>query len=210
MSRPTARLSGLAGILVAGTMTLTACGDAATSGNKSGGGGSANSASPEEQVTDADLAFARGMLPHYEQAVEMAQLAEGRTENAGVLDLAGRIEQAQEPEIETLTGWLEEWDADAGGHGGGHGSGSHSGGHSAGGHADGIMTEEDMAALEAASGADFDRRFLEMMIEHHRGAVAMANTEFAEGQHPGAVQMARDIERTQNEEIAEMQQLLGG
>ena len=201
MSRTTARLPGLVGVLVAGTLALPGCSSADDAGSHAGGhAGSA--ATAEAQVSDADVTFAQGMLPHHEQAVQMAQLVEGRTENADILDLAARVEQAQRPEIETLDGRLEEWGADAGGHGS-HGSGS-----SSGGHADGMMTEGDMAALEATSGADFDRRFLEMMIEHHRGAVAMANTEVAEGQQPDAVEMARGIERTQNAEIAEMEQLL--
>lgn len=70
------------------------------------------------------------------------------------------------------------------------------------------MSEEDMAALEAASGAEFDRMFLEMMTIHHRSAVQMAETEVAQGSNPDAVAMAQQIIDTQNAEIQEMETLL--
>jgi uncharacterized protein (DUF305 family) len=75
-------------------------------------------------------------------------------------------------------------------------------------HGGGMMSEEDMSALMAASGAEFDRLFLEQMIEHHTGAVEMAVTESAEGQNTDAIAMAGTIRDTQNAEIAEMRQLL--
>ena len=106
------------------------------------------------------------MLPHHEQVVEMARLA------------ADRAEAAQAPEMETLSGWSEAWGAPAGTD---HGSGDHGGGH---GGMDGMMSEEEMSSLSDASGGDFDRMFLEMMLEHHRGAVAMAEVEIAEGRTP--------------------------
>ena len=78
-----------------------------------------------------------------------------------------------------------------------HGSGS------------GMMTSQDMDSLMSLSGAEFDRQWLTMMIEHHQGAVEMAEKEIADGSNDEAVAMARTIVETQNAEISRMQQLLG-
>lgn len=72
----------------------------------------------------------------------------------------------------------------------------------------GEMTAEQMQSLEAASGADFDRLFLELMIMHHQGAVEMADTEIAQGSNADAVKLAESIKASQSEEIAQMQQML--
>jgi uncharacterized protein (DUF305 family) len=132
----------------------------------------------------------------------MAQLATDRAADPRVQDLATRIEAAQAPEIETLSGWLEAWGAEASSSGGtAHGGMDH-------GDTGGMMSDEDMAALADTSGTEFDRAFLEMMLEHHRGATAMAEAAVADGQNPDALAMAEDIRDTQNAEIAEMEQLL--
>ena len=72
----------------------------------------------------------------------------------------------------------------------------------------GMMSEEDMTALEAASGADFDQMWLTMMIEHHQGAITMAQDEVDNGENPDAVALANKIIDDQTAEIAEMQQVL--
>ena len=117
-------------------------------------------------------------------------------------DLAARIGAAQARGIETLSGWLEDWSAEAGrSTGTDHGSMDH-------GDTGGMMSDEDMAALADVSGAEFDRMFLAMMTAHHEGAVQQAGTEIADGENPDALAMAEDIRDTQNAEIAEMEQLL--
>ena len=201
MTRTTARLCRLAGGLMAGAVVLAGCsgGDEGSSADSSAGADSSASAAVHN---DADVVFVQGMLPHHEGALAMAQLADGRASDPRVIDLADRIEAAQGPEIETMTGWLEAWgeplpEEDMGGMD--HGSG--------GMDMEG-MSEEDMTALDSASGAEFDRMFLEMMIPHHQGAVDMAETEIAEGSNPDAVEMAREIVESQTAEIAEMQTLL--
>jgi uncharacterized protein (DUF305 family) len=196
MTRTTARL---AGALIAGTLTLTGCADDTTGSAHNGHttDGSEVSAGTEASFNEADAAFARDMLPHHEGAISMAQLAPGRAADPRVLDLASRIEAAQAPEIDTLTGWLEEWGADDTG-GMDHGAGDMGG----------MTSEADMIALMDASGAEFDRLFLTQMIEHHRGATAMAAREAADGQNSDALAMAENIRDTQNAEIAEMQVLL--
>src|SRR3546814_13162538 len=71
----------------------------------------------------------------------------------------------------------------------------------------GLMSDEDMSMLESASGAEFDRLFLEMMVRHHSGAIDMAEEELRDGQHPGALEMAQEIKDTQEAEVAEMEAL---
>lgn len=195
----------LAGALVGGALLLAGCSDdSATAQMDSMGrsaGSSGSAASQDASFNDADVTFARDMVPHHRQAIEMAQMAQERAEDPRVLDLASRIEAAQQPEIDTLTGWLEAWDVDEDGMGGMDDDGMDHGG--------GMMSEEDMNALMGASGTAFDRLFLEQMIEHHTGAVEMAVTEIAEGEYPDALAMAETIRDTQNAEIAEMRQILG-
>ena len=140
--------------------------------------------------------------------VEMAQLAEGRAEDPRVLDLASRIEAAQQPEIETMTGWLEAWGEPVPEEGDGGMGGMDHGSMDMGGMDMEGISEQNMAALEAASGAEFDRMWLEMMIAHHRGAVEMAQTEIAEGSNPDAVALAEEIADSQAAEIEEMETLL--
>jgi uncharacterized protein (DUF305 family) len=201
MTRTTARLTGLAGALVAGTLVLTGCGDdtAGHNGHSAGSNTPASTSTGAEAThNDADFAFASGMRPHHESAIEMAELAEGRAADPRVLDLAGRIKAAQAPEIETLTGWLTEWGADA----------ASSTVMDHGGHDMGDMGGMDMSTLMNTSGADFDRMFLTQMISHHRAAVDMAVTEAADGQNADAIALAEDIRDSQSAEISGMQTLL--
>lgn len=202
MSRTTARFTQLAAVLAAGVLTLTACGDDADAGHGSMNSNDTSASAATEtgaQAThnDADITFAADMVPHHESAIEMAQLAPGRAADPRVLDLAARIEAAQGPEIDTLNGWLAEWGAAEGTGGMDHGSMDQGG-----------MEDMDMTALMNASGAEFDRLFLQQMTEHHRGAVQMAETELAEGRNSDALVMAETIRDTQTGEIAEMEQLL--
>lgn len=137
------------------------------------------------------------MIAHHAQAIEMAQLAQDRAQSAQVKDLARRIEQAQGPEIETMRTWLQAWNALAPPTGeGGLGRGGAE------------QMPGQMQRLEQATGAEFDRQFLQMMIVHHEGAVAMARTELANGQNSEVKQLAQQIIEAQQAEIQEMQKLL--
>ena len=156
------------------------------------------------EPNDADITFAQDMIPHHEQAVEMAKLAADKAAAPEVTDLARRIEQAQGPEIEQLRSWLQAWGEDETA-GGGMAGMDHGGSGSAGA---GMMSEEEMTSLQSASGADFDRMFLEMMTRHHEGAIDMARTELEQGQLEEVKQMAQRIIDTQQAEINEMRQIL--
>ena len=160
-------------------------------------------ASTSAQFNDADVTFAQMMYPHHAQAVEMAAIANGRTDNPEVLSLASAVEAAQQPEMDQLTAWLAQWGQPAPSADMGEMSGMD---HSAD---SGMMTQQDMDALMAATGPEFDRQWLTMMIAHHTGAIEMANTEIVDGSNPDAQEMARTIVSTQQQEIETMQRLLG-
>lgn len=147
----------------------------------------------------ADVTFAQQMIPHHQQAVEMAEMAldPAREASEPVQDLATRIERAQQPEIDEMTGWLDGWGVEPDDHDG-HDMGDMSG----------MMSGDQMGALEQATGTDFDRMWLQMMIEHHEGAVEMAETEIADGQDSRAKALARAIIDAQRAEITEMTRLL--
>ncbi len=165
------------------------------------GGGEGTAPAPESaeqsaaEFNDADVMFARMMIPHHEQAVEMSRLAEGRAgEEVGAL--AAEIEAAQGPEIEQLEGMLDAWGVEPAGDGEHHGM-------------SGMMTEEQMAELERAEGEAFDTLFLELMIAHHRGAVQMAEDQLANGVDPGARELAQEVVDAQEAEIERMDAMLG-
>ena len=170
------------------TSTTTGSTATATAGSATGDAATFN---------DADVTFAQGMIPHHEQAIEMAELALDPARQAGpdVVDLATRIQAAQDPEIQLMTGWLTEWGQPRQGDMGSM---------------DEMMSETDMEELAAATGVEFDRRWLQMMSEHHRGAIDMAETEQTDGVNPDAVALAGEIIAAQQTEIDEMRSLLEG
>lgn len=154
---------------------------------------------------DQDIAFAQGMIPHHQQAIDMADLAAERAASPAVKDLAGRIDAAQAPEIQQLTDMLEKWGAPTEpgmDHGETTGSMDH-GGMSG----EGMMTGDEMRQLESATGAGFDRLWVRLMIKHHQGAVAMSRTELAQGADAAAKDLAKKIIDAQEAEIEEMRAL---
>lgn len=184
----------VAALLLASLLALAACGGE----EDSPAGGSA-------EFNGADVTFASEMIPHHQQAVEMAELAADRAQSPEVRQLAEDIEAAQGPEIETMTQWLEDWGQEAPSAPMDHGDMGH--GDSEG--MPGMMDETEMTRLEQADGATYDQMFLQMMIEHHEGAIEMARTEQANGENPDAVALAEQIETDQEAEIEKMEQLLG-
>ena len=150
---------------------------------------------------DADVTFVQTMIPHHEQALEMSKLAAKNASREEVKKLAADIEAAQQPEIEKMRGWLKDW-------GRTESDGAMAGmDHSAGGMA-GMMPAEHMKAMEKATGSEFEKMFLEMMIEHHRGAVEAAKTEQAQGKNADVKALAADVETDQTAEIERIQKLL--
>jgi uncharacterized protein (DUF305 family) len=152
------------------------------------------------------------MIPHHQQAIDMAEIATDRAQRAEVKSLAEQIRAAQGPEITELTAFLTAWGAEVpttGAMSGGMGGMNQSGMTGMNG-ADmpGMMTDAQMQELRNATGSRFDTMFLQMMIEHHRGAVTDAQREVDEGSNPQATQLAAKIVADQNAEIARMQNLL--
>ncbi|MFF2200651.1 DUF305 domain-containing protein [Streptomyces sp. NPDC058145] len=207
-TRTLTRRAALLAVTATASLALAACGGSDDGAAHAGHGGPASTAASATATAGPrnaqDVSFAQGMIPHHQQALEMAKLADGRASSARVKDLAARIEKAQDPEIRTMTGWLTAWGEQV------PMAGMDHSGHAGMTGMTGMMSDGDMAALKKASGADFDRKFLSLMVEHHRGAVEMAGTEKAKGAYGPARTMAGDIVRAQNAEIQEMKQLLGG
>jgi uncharacterized protein (DUF305 family) len=187
-------------LVVTAALGLTACADDADTNPDAS---SDNSSDTSSQFNDADVAFAQSMIPHHEQAIEMAELAADRAESSEVKQLAADIEAAQGPEIDQMNAWLNQWGEETAPSGEmDHGDMGH-------GDTGGMMTEDDMTMLEDADGAEFDRMFLEMMVEHHEGAIDMARTELADGENPDAIALAEQVVADQEAEIEKMKQLLG-
>jgi len=162
--------------------------------------------------TEADVRFMQGMIPHHQQALEMTALVPSRSAREDVRLLALRIELSQHDEILLMQHWLEDRGEEVPG-ADAHASHAGHAGHGAT-HAElmpGMLTPEDMERLASATGAEFDRLFLEAMIRHHEGAIVMVQELFAS---PGAArgseifQFAADVEADQGIEIARMRGML--
>ncbi|MEU3337677.1 DUF305 domain-containing protein [Streptomyces sp. NPDC006668] len=211
------RRTALAVTALTAAVTLAACGN--DSGSDSGGHAAASASASSTTGADAgadahnaqDVSFAQGMIPHHQQALEMARLATGKASSPQVKDLAARIEKAQDPEIKTMSGWLTAWNEKVPSSGASMGSMDSMPGmdHGSGSDMAGMMDPKDMTMLEKASGKEFDTMFLTMMVEHHEGAVKMAGTEQTKGSYGPAKSMAGDIVKGQTAEITEMNKLLG-
>ena len=145
---------------------------------------------------DPDIHFLQMMIPHHEQALLMSSLASTNGASAEVQALAAQIADAQGPEIAQMQAWLAEAGA------------STDMGHDMA--MDGMLTDDELAALEQAQGPDFDRLFLTGMIAHHEGAIVMAEQVKTEGDDPKVAALADEIIAAQKVEIDRMKQMLGG
>lgn len=150
--------------------------------------------------TEADVRFMQGMIAHHAQAIYMSRLAAGRQANPRVLKFANKIDQSQVAEIRLMQDWLRankqfapdtsSWRTM---------------------HMAGMLTEEQMAQLTTAKATDFDRLFLELMIQHHTGALKMVSDLFATplaGQDVDVSVFANDVQLVQTAEIDIMRQML--
>lgn len=168
-------------------------GSASPSGSAAESAGSATAAAGAHNAADAG--FARMMIPHHAQAVQMSDIMLAKSAiPSQVTALAGRIKAAQGPEIEKMTGWLKEWNEPVGM------SGDHT--------MNGMVDNQDITKLGAAQGREAARLFLTQMIAHHQGAVAMAQKEGTDGMNADALKLGKDIVTAQLAEIKEMQELL--
>jgi uncharacterized protein (DUF305 family) len=150
--------------------------------------------------TEADVRFMQGMIAHHAQAIYMSKLAEGRGANPRLLRFARKIDQSQVAEITLMQDWLiannqvapdtSSWRTMK---------------------MAGMLTVEQMDVLTASQGVEFDRQFLNLMIQHHQGALKMVDDLLAT---PRAAQdvdvsvFANDVVTVQTAEIEAMQQML--
>jgi uncharacterized protein (DUF305 family) len=199
----TQKIVALVALLTA-VLALGACGGEAEAPSDT------QTAANGEVFNDADVSFATDMVQHHAQALEMVDMTLGRTLDPEVARLADEIRAAQAPEIETMTDWLTGWDQPipetsrdhANAHGDGHLEMDED--------MPGMMSAEQMDELKKASDEEFQDMWLQMMVEHHEGAIQMAQTEQADGTNDAAIALAGEIESAQEAEIAEMEKMLAG
>jgi uncharacterized protein (DUF305 family) len=150
--------------------------------------------------TEADVRFMQGMIAHHAQAIYMSRMAAARQANARVLKFANKIDQSQQAEIKLMQDWLRansqstpdtsSWRTMT---------------------MPGMLTAEQLATLDAAKGTEFDRQFLNLMIQHHNGALKMVADLLAAplaAQDVDVSVFANDVVTVQTAEIETMQQML--
>jgi uncharacterized protein (DUF305 family) len=200
MTRKTTALAALLMTLFA----LTACG-----GQEDEQPSETRTAANGDTFNDADVAFASDMVQHHAQALQMVDMTLGRDLDPEVVRLTEEIRAAQGPEIETMTDWLTDWDQPipetSRDHANAHGEGDMEMDEDM----PGMMSPDQMDELMKAPDKAFQDMWLEMMIDHHEGAVEMARTEQADGANAAAIDLAEQIESAQEAEISEMETLLG-
>jgi uncharacterized protein (DUF305 family) len=151
----------------------------------------------EAAPSDADVTFTQNMIPHHQQAIEMAKLVDSHTDRPELRKLANSIVSSQSQEITQMQAWLRSWGKPATppeGHGG-HGDSE----------MPGTMSEADMSRLMESTGTEFDLAFVEIMATHHQGAIDMANAELRDGSLPEVTRLAEQIIDTQQDEIDQLQ-----
>lgn len=191
----------IAAAALAALVTVTACsssGNQATPSSSPPAGAStaSSSASANQPHNQADVTFAQNMIPHHQQAIQMSDIILGKQGiDPRVTQLAHDIKAAQGPEIQQLQGWLSQW---------GVPTMSMAPGMTVGG----MLPDQAMTALQDSQGVDSSRQFLTGMIQHHQGAIAMAQAEIKSGQYPPAISLAQSIVTSQQQQITTMQGLL--
>jgi uncharacterized protein (DUF305 family) len=188
----------LTGVLAA-TFALSACSSNGSMGSMGHSSSTPNSSSSpaSDDFNDADVSFASEMVVHHQQAIGMADMLLSKDGvDDQVASLANRIKAAQQPEIDTMNGWLDSWSESTGAmedHDMGDMNGS--------------MSHDDMNALMNATAIEANRLFLTQMTTHHEGAIEMSKEEISSGQNTDAIELARKIVDDQTGEIKEMKDL---
>jgi uncharacterized protein (DUF305 family) len=155
-------------------------------------------AAASTEHNDADIKFSQEMIPHHQQTIRVADIATRRSSNEQVKVVAASILAAEAAEIKKMSAWLNSWGQQvplAGGH--------------AGHDMPGMLSSQDIATLEAAKpGADFDQKWLKMVVQHLRNGVTMANDIVKNGKHTETIDLARHIAENQGQQIKEINALL--
>jgi uncharacterized protein (DUF305 family) len=202
------RATATALLLTFAAATLAACGDDSSDDAPAAERTAANG----DVHNDADVEFATEMIPHHADALVMVDMTQGRDLSPDFARLTEDIRAAQAPEIESMVDWLTAWGEEVPETSRDHVN-SHMGSHGDDEGDDGMggmgMDPEDLAMLEDADGSGFETMWLQMMIEHHEGAIEMAETEQEDGVFADAVALAESIEASQTAEIELMEEMLG-
>jgi uncharacterized protein (DUF305 family) len=160
------------------------------------GGDEQGNAPATAAPNDADVTFTQNMIPHHQQAIEMAKLVDSHTKRPQLRTLADAIAASQGQEITRMRGWLQAWGKPATPEGMDHGAMQ----------MPGMMSEADMRQLRLSNDEDFDVLFLDMMTAHHEGAIEMADTELRDGALPEVKELAQQIIDAQQGEIGQFNQ----
>ena len=152
--------------------------------------GCATSEQSNSEFSPSDVNFAEMMIPHHEQAIEMSEIAFKNTMNSEILQLAQEIKDAQAPEIDLMKSWAGVKLSTHAGH-----------------MMDGMLSEDELNALREATGAEFDRLFLQGMIKHHQGAIEMA-MDVKNSNSMVVADLSAAIIKQQEIEITRMEELL--
>ncbi|WP_416956811.1 DUF305 domain-containing protein [Nocardioides sp. T5] len=192
-------------------LTLTTAGLAGCGGDDASGGTPAaeHTAANGDVHNDADIGFATEMIPHHADALVMVDMTQGRDLSPEFARLTEDIRDAQAPEIEMMADWLTDWGEEVPETSRDHVN-SHMGADDGDmGMGDGMeMDPDDLAELRDSGAGMFESMWMRMMIEHHEGAIEMAETEQADGLFPDAIALAESIESSQTAEIELMEELI--
>lgn len=218
------RLATLTAVMITVLLTVVACGNADKHSAPSNTFRLPSEASSTAEGTPAahnadDVTFAQRMIAHHQQAIQMSDTILGKQGiDSRVIDLANKIKAAQGPEIQQMQSWLSQWTQQTTatttpsstptstmpgmpGHAGMPGMPGMPG-------MEGMMSEQDMQALQSAQGLEASKLFLTQMIQHHQGAITMAQNEIHSGQYTPAITLAQSIVANQQHEIDTMQTIL--
>jgi uncharacterized protein (DUF305 family) len=187
-------------VLIIGALLFTACGGGSHDmSDMSTGSTDTNLADSNRGFNDADVMFAQMMIPHHEQAIELADMALDPTLMASeqVKALASQIKSAQDPEIDLMAQWLNEWEQPLMGMSVDHSMTM-----------EGMLSIDELGAIGQMNGEEFDQAWIGAMIAHHKGAIEMADTVKAEGESALVQELADAIIQAQKSEIDTLELLI--
>jgi uncharacterized protein (DUF305 family) len=157
--------------------------------------------SPTNEFNPNDVMFLQMMIPHHKQGIELVRLAKTREIRGELKELAAAIEVTQLAEVDSMTGWLGDWrqppTADVNPDAHAHHGGLHT------------TSDELIADVKAASGQDFERSFINVLLGHQHNAVELAKTETEGGINPQSKDLASRITQSRTAQIAQLLKLLG-
>jgi uncharacterized protein (DUF305 family) len=185
-------------VLITGALLFTACGGHDMS-DMSTGSTDTNVSDSERGFNDADVMFAQMMIPHHEQAIELADMALDPTLMASeqVKALASQIKSAQDPEIDLMAQWLNEWEQPLMDMSVDHSMTM-----------EGMLSVDELGAIGQMNGEEFDQAWIRAMIAHHQGAIEMADKVKTEGESALVQGLADSIIQAQKSEIDTLELLL--